>query len=207
MSRTRLESLRRDLRRAVLARRRVLAAIFAALAVVTTVQAARPDTATRSVVVAASDLRAGDTLGASDVETVEVEPDLVPAGAVDPVAPPFGRTLAGPVRAGEPLTDVRLVQAELLAGFAPGTVLATIRVLDPSTAALVEPGDQVDVVGTDPRGGATSVVATDATVVARPAADTTTLGDGAPLVLAVDEPTALALADASVRQQLTILIV
>jgi Flp pilus assembly protein CpaB len=207
MSRTRLESLRRDLRRAVLARRRVLAAIFAALAVVTTVQAARPDTATRSVVVAASDLRAGDTLGASDVETVEVEPDLVPAGAVDPVTPPFGRTLAGPVRAGEPLTDVRLVQAELLAGFAPGTVLATIRVLDPSTAALVEPGDQVDVVGTDPRGGATSVVATDATVVARPAADTTTLGDGAPLVLAVDEPTALALADASVRQQLTILIV
>jgi Flp pilus assembly protein CpaB len=206
MSRTRLEALRADLRRAVLARRRLLAAIFAALAVISTVQAARPETTTRAVVVAAADLEAGDVLQADDVETVQVDPALVPSGAVDPTAPPFGRTLAGPVRAGEPLTDVRLVQAELLSGFPPGTVLATVRVFDPSTAALVEPGDRVDVVGTDPRGDGTTVVASAATVVARPSTDATALGDGAPLVLAVDEVTALELADAAVHQQLTILI-
>jgi Flp pilus assembly protein CpaB len=207
MSRTRLETLRRDLRRAVLARRRALAAIFAALAVITTVQAARPQPTTQDVLVATSDLRAGEVLSADDVESVDVDPGVVPAGAVDAISPPIGRTLAGPVRAGEPLTDVRFVQAELLAGFPPGTVLATIRVFDPATAALVDPGDRVDVVGTDPRGAGTSVVASDAAVVARPASDTTALGDGAPLVLAVDESAALALADAAVRQQLTILIV
>jgi hypothetical protein len=107
------------------------------------------------------------------------------------------------------LTDVRLVQPELLAGFDSGTVLTTIRVYDPTAAALVAPGDRVDVVGTDPRGrGITSVVASGITVVARPASDDDlALGDGAPLVVAVDQTTALTLADAAVRQQLTVLIV
>jgi hypothetical protein len=50
------------------------------------------------------------------------------------------------------------------------------------------------------------VIASDATVVTRPEVDDTGLDDGTPLVLAVDQPTALALADASVREELTILI-
>jgi Flp pilus assembly protein CpaB len=208
VSRSRFDAVRRDLRRAFLTRRRLLAAIFAGLAVVTTVQAARPSPDTRTVVVAADDLRAGDVVAADDLETVELSPALVPDGTVDPARPPLGRTLAGPVRTGEPITDVRLVQPELLAGFGPGTVLTTIRVYDPAAAALVGSGDRVDVIGTDPRGGSTAVVASDVTVVARPASDDgLALGDGAPLVLAVDESTALVLADAAVRQQLTVLVV
>lgn len=207
MSRTRFETVRRDLRRAVLVRRRLLAAIFATLAVVTTVHAARPTATTRAVVVAAADLSAGQVLEADDVEIVRADPALVPDGAVDAAAPPLGRTLAAPIRAGEPLTDVRLVQPALLSGYEPGTVLTTIRVFDPSAAALVQSGDVVDVVGTDPRGNAgAAVIAAGATVVARPASDTTRLGDGAPLVLAVDMSTALTLADAAVRQQLTVLL-
>ena len=123
---------------------------------------------------------------------------------LDPSEPPFGRTLAGPVRAGEPLTDVRLVQGELLAGFEPGTVLATVRVFDPAAVVHLEPGDQVDVVGSDPRGSSTaSVIAPDATVVIPPADDdAVTLGEGAPVMVAVDEATALALADATAAHRL-----
>jgi len=209
MSRTRLHAIRRDLRRALFARRRLLAAIFAALAVVAAIQAARPAPApTQAVLTAATDLRAGDVLSPDDVAVVESAPGLIPDGALDPSEPPFGRTLAGPVRAGEPLTDARLVQGELLAGFDPGTVLATVRVFDPAAATILEPGDRVDVVGSDPRGGLTaSVIASDVTVVIPPVADdTVTLGDGAPVVVAVDQPTALALADAAVRQQLSVLL-
>src|SRR5690606_18100247 len=142
---------RRELRRAVLVRRRLLAALLAALAVVLAVQAARAEPETRPVVVAAGDLAAGEVLSTGDLETVEMAAALVPDGAVDPASPPVGRTVAGPIRAGEPLTDVRLVQPGLLAGFEPGTVLTTIRVDDPAAAALVRPGDRVDVIGSDPR--------------------------------------------------------
>jgi Flp pilus assembly protein CpaB len=185
----------------------MLAAIFAALAVAAAVQAARPaPAATQPVVTAAGDLRA-DVLGPDDVAIVEAEPGLVPEGALDPADPPYGRTLAGPVRAGEPLTDVRLVQSELLAGFGPGMVLATVRVADPAAATLLEPGDRVDVVGSDPRGGGAAVVASDVGVVIPPSADdTVALGDGAPIVLAMDQSAALVLADASVSQQLTVLL-
>ena len=209
MSRTRLHAIRRDLRRALYARWRLLAGNFAALAVVAAIQAVRPaPPPTRVVLTAATDMRAGDVLSPEDVALVESALELIPDGALDPSEPPFGRTLAGPVRAGEPLTDVRLVQGELLAGFEPGTVLATVRVFDPAAAVHLQPGDRVDVVGSDPRGGLTaSVIAPDVTVVIPPAADDAiTLGDGAPVVVAVDEPTALALADAAVRQQLTVLL-
>jgi hypothetical protein len=42
---------------------------------------------------------------------------------------PEGRTLAGPVRAGEPVTDVRLVSPSLAAGY-PGRVLVPVRIAD-----------------------------------------------------------------------------
>jgi pilus assembly protein CpaB len=209
MSSTRVQTFRRELRRTLRARRRPLAAILAALAVVAAVQAARPaPPATRAVVTAAANLRAGDVLEPDDVAVVQVEPALVPEGALDPSDPPYGRRLAAPVRTGEPLTDVRLVQAELLSGFEPGTVLTTVRVFDPAAATLLEPGDRVDVVGSDPRGGLTAeVVAYDVAVVIPPTADdASTLGDGAPIVVAVDQATALALAEAAVRQQLTVLL-
>ncbi len=209
MSSTRIQSFRREIRRTLRARRRPLAAILAALAVVAAVQAARPaPPATQAVVTAAVDLRAGEILEPEDVAVVEIEPALVPEGALDPLDPPYGRSLAAPVRAGEPLTDVRLVQAELLTGFDTDTVLTTVRVFDPAAATLLEPGDRVDVIGSDPRGGLTAeVIAYDVTVVIPPAADdTATLGDGAPVVVAVDHATAIALADAAVRQQLTVLL-
>src|SRR3954452_19155694 len=118
------DSLVRPLRRAVLARRRVLAAALAAVAVAAGVQAARPQPPTRAaVLVAAHDLPAGTLLTAHDVRRAAYAPGSVPSGLADA---PVGRTLAAPLRAGEPVTDVRLVGPALTDGY-PGLVAVPVR--------------------------------------------------------------------------------
>ncbi len=208
MTSQRLRAFRADLRRAIAARRRPLAAIFAAAAVTSGISAARPPPPpTTPVVVATRDLPTGTLLGADDVDTVAWASDTVPSGALDVL--PLAATVAAPVRAGEPLTDVRLVQPGLLAGHPPDSVLTTVRIADPAAASVVHVGDAVDVVGADPQAQtAATVVASGVRVVAIPAAsaDAMTVSDGLVLVVAVDESTALRLADAAVRLQLSVLL-
>ena len=208
MTSQRLRAFRADLRRAIAARRRPLAAIFAAAAVASGISAARPPPPpTAHLIVATRDLPTGTLLGADDVDTVAWVRDTVPSGALDDL--PLGRTVAAPVRAGEPLTDVRLVQPGLLAGHPPGSVLATVRITDPAAASVVHVGDAVDVVGADPQAQtAATVVASGVRVVAIPAefANAMTVSEGVVLVVAVDESTALRLADAAVRLQLSVLL-
>src|SRR4051794_23064350 len=107
MARDRLTALLRPVRRAVLARRRLLAAALTAVAVASGIRAvAAPPAAAVPVRVAARDLPAGMVLAAGDLRTTGFAPASVPDGlSVDAV----GRTLAAPLRAGEPVTDVRLV--------------------------------------------------------------------------------------------------
>lgn len=210
MTSPRLAAFRTDLRRAIAARRRPLAAILAAAAVVSGISAARPPPPpTTPVVVSTRDLPTGTQLDADDLDTVWWASDTVPAGALDADDLPLGRAVAGPVRAGEPLTDVRLVQPSLLAGYPPESVVATVRIADPATAGVVHVGDVVDVVGADPQGRTVaSVVARGVRVVAMPpaSADAMTVSDGIVLVVAVDADTALRLADAAVRLQLSVLL-
>jgi len=133
--------------------------------VVAGVHAARPaPPATVPVTVAARDLVSGTVLTADDLVIrrypAAVAPVGSPAGAV-------GRTLAGPVRAGEPVTDVRLVSPSLAAGY-PGRVLVPVRIADADAVSLVRVGDRVDVVAADPRRGQASAVAVAVRVVALP---------------------------------------
>ena len=65
-------------------------------------------------------------------------PELVPAGAVRDLAAADGRVLVGAARAGEPLTDVRLVGAGLAAGGSAAAV--PVRLGDAAVAALLVPG-------------------------------------------------------------------
>jgi hypothetical protein len=59
--------------------------------------------------------------------------------------------LATALRRGEPLTDVRVLGPGLLAQAPSGTVAVVVRPGDPAAAALVRPGEQVDVLaGADP---------------------------------------------------------
>lgn len=157
---------RRAVRRAVLSRRRPLAAVCVALAVVAGVNAARPaPPPTVAVRVAAHDLVSGTVLRPDDLVVRHYPAAVAPLGSVTDAV---GRTLAGPVRAGEPVTDVRLVSPSLAAGY-PGRFLVPVRIADADVVSLVRVGDQVDVVAADPRRGDAFAVAVDVPVVALPA--------------------------------------
>jgi len=110
-----------------LALRRVVAALLTLLAVVLALRPA-PAAAGPSVgvLVATHDLPPGVLLTAADLRLAALPPDAVPSGALRDPAAAAGRVLAGPARAGEPLTDVRLLGPE-------NTWLASG---DPSAAAV-----------------------------------------------------------------------
>jgi Flp pilus assembly protein CpaB len=167
--------LRRAVRRTVLARRRPLAAGCAAVAVLAGVHAARPPAGdTVAVTVAAHDLASGTVLGPSDVAARRFPAGSAPTG---PQIRVVGRTLAGPVRAGEPITDVRLVTPGLVAGF-PGRVALPVRIADGDAVGLLRVGDHVDLVAADPRSGSATYAAVDVPVLALPAPSNPDSGSG-----------------------------
>ncbi|MDQ4084511.1 MAG: hypothetical protein M3165_01710, partial [Actinomycetota bacterium] len=111
-----------------------------------------------------------------------------PAGTAHTPRRWLGRILAAPVRAGEPITDVRLVGPGLVAGYGPGVVAAPVRIADADSVSLVRVGDRVDVLAPDPAGELpTSVAVGRASVVAIPQPDDELGGtaSGALIVLAV----------------------
>lgn len=161
------------MRRAVLRRRRVLAALCAAGATLAAVRVVAPPPAeTVEMMVAARDLPAGAVIGAGDLRGAEVPADAVPAALA---ASPVGSTLAAPLSEGEPVTAVRLVGPDLTSA-APGTTAVPVRFSDAGQAALLDVGDRIDVLATDPQERMTTEVAADVVVLALP---TATDGDGA----------------------------
>jgi Flp pilus assembly protein CpaB len=194
---------RRAVRRVVLARRRPLAALLAAAAVIAGVHELRtPPPDVEAVLTAARDLPAGVTLGRDDLVTVDYAAGTAPAGLADDAV---GRILAAPVRAGEPLTDVRLVGASLAAAY-PDSVAVPVRLPDAGMAALLRVGDRIDLVAADPQGSVARVVATDLAVVALPAPDEEATSSGLPgrlVLLAAPEAAREDLAQAAVTGFLT----
>ena len=188
------------------ARHRVLlAAGLAAASVATGLSAVAPTAEpTTGVLTAARDLAAGAVLQPGDLVTARLPDALVPAGALTDPATVAGRLVAGPVRRGEPLTDVRLLGAALLPSGAD--VAVPVRLAEPATAALVTPGDRVDVLAASPEGGvAASVVATGLAVLSVPA-PSDLAAEGALVVLAASRPTAARLAAAAVTGRLSVAV-
>lgn len=202
--RDRLAVVRRTLRRTLLARRRLLAALLTAVAVAAGLHAAAAEPPARvAVTVAARDLPSGTVLSAGDVRRAEFAPDSAPEGLA---AEPVGRTLAAPLRAGEPVTDVRLVGPALTDGY-PGLVAVPVRLPDAGTAALLRVGDRIDLVSADPEGGPAAVVAESVPVLALPGTpdEAGATGLTGRLVVVGTAPGDVArIADASVRTFLTI---
>jgi pilus assembly protein CpaB len=200
----------RDLRRAVRSHRRLLAALCTAAAVAAglTVVAPAPPAST-TVLSAARDLTAGHALALDDLSPLELPPSAVPAGALRPGAAVLGRIVAGPVRRGEPLTDVRLVGAALLARLPDsGLVAVPVRIADPGAVALLRAGDRVDVLAAAEGQPAAAVVAADALVVTVPAEDGSAgpLDGGALVVLATTPETARRVAQAAVSARLSVTV-
>jgi len=204
-ARDRLGRLTLPARRAVLRRRRPLAALLAAVAVAAGLQAAAPPAPPRTgVLVAARDLPSGVLLAPGDLTRVAFAPGSVPDGLA---AGAVGRTLAAPLRRGEPVTDVRLVGPALARGH-PGLAALPVRLPDAAMAALLRVGDRIDLVAADPQGSPARVVATDVPVLALPAS-TEASGVTGPLpgrLVVVGVPTSQVpeVADAAARYFLTI---
>jgi Flp pilus assembly protein CpaB len=190
----------RLLRRRVLARRRLLAALCVGGAVTAGLHAvSAPPPPTAVVMTAAHDLPAGTVLEESDLRAAHWPPEGVPEGLVDDAV---GRVLAAPLREGESVTDVRLVGGGLAAAH-PELTTMPVRLPDSGLVGLLSPGDRIDLLATDPRGGTSEVVAQDALVLATPppgdGGSATAEPPGALVVLGVEPTAAPGVAEASVR--------
>jgi len=204
--------------------RRLLAGLAAALSMgLLGLTLQPPAQATRAVVVAATDLAAGQALGPGDLTVAEVPQGVLPGGVRTQPDQLVGRVLAAPMARGEAIADHRLTPQPAWS-VPTGTLPMPVRFADHGAAALLETGQWVDVVAAEGPGfegsptGATSaqVVAHDVLVlsVIKPDRGSGGLLDGpsagvdaGPLVmLAVDQPTALALAGSQARASLTFLI-
>lgn len=146
---------------------------------------------TAGVVVAARDLPVGRVLHATDLRLAPWPAALGPPGAAHRVRARVGARLAGPLRAGEPVTTTRLVGASLTDGLEPGLVAVSVRLPDAHLSDLVHPGDRVELLAT-PRDDLTLDTGSP------PPAEVAVLADHAP-VLAVlpgntDDPGALVIA-------------
>ncbi|HJU97875.1 MAG TPA: Flp pilus assembly protein CpaB [Jiangellaceae bacterium] len=202
----RLGRLRR-LARTVGWHRRLLAAGLAAGAVALALQAAEPKAIpTLPVLTAARDLPGGVTLGPDDVRVVDVPSAAVGSGVLGSPDAAVGRVLAGPVRSGEPLTDVRLLGPGLLAGWGNDVVATPVRVADPGVVGLIQPGDRVDLLAAPASGGGeVIVVARSVPVLAVPSLpDQGVLAEGALLVVAATNGQAAAAAQAAVSSRLSV---
>lgn len=207
--------LARELRRAAAWHRRLLSAGLLAAAVAFALQAASPDPPPgRRVVVVRHDLPGGRVVAPGDVAVRELPAGAVPTGALHAPGEVDGRTLAAPARAGEVLTDVRLVGRSLLASYADPLVAAPVRIADAASARLLRPGDVVDVLAAgadDAIGDQARLVASAVEVITVPSVPRDALGvndptGGALLVVATTDQTAARLAQAAVSQRLSIVV-
>ncbi len=125
--------------------RRVLAGALVALAAVLFVDDGAGDDRV-DVITAGRDLTPGTVLTPADVVVSEWETASVPEGALTDTGAVDGQTLTGPVRAGELLTDVRLLGSRT-ATTALGTEarVVPVHLADAGVSDLLREGDQVDV--------------------------------------------------------------
>lgn len=116
------------------------------------------------VVTLTKDLTVGSTLSRADLKVVNLT--TAPDGALASIDQAAGRTLAGPARRGEVLTDLRLV-ASTGPDPGPGRVAVPVRPADPATLDLLGPGMHVAVIAVGEKGAATTID-TDAIVLSLP---------------------------------------
>src|SRR3954468_11926655 len=204
---TRLPRALRRIRRTVLARRRVLAGVCAAVAVGAALPAnAAPAPPRTPGLTAARDLAGGTVVHPGDLRRIPFDPDSVPNGTLTSATAAVGRTTTGPIRAGEPITDARLLTASLLEGY-PGLVAVPVRIGDAGAVRLLRVGDRVDVLAADPQGdSAATVVGRDVPVLAIPSSadGTPGLSNGALVVLGLPDSSVRAVAQASVASFLSV---
>ena len=160
------------------------------------------------VLTASQDIPAGVPVRADDLVRTPYDPDSVPAGVLPSAAAAVGRTTTAPVRAGEAITDARLLTASLLHGY-PGLVAVPVRIGDPAAVRLVRVGDRVDLLAADPQGETSArVLGHDVPVLAIPRAteESPGLTNGALVVVGLTDGAARIIAQASVTAFLSLVL-
>jgi Flp pilus assembly protein CpaB len=117
-------------------------------------QGPKPTVAT---VVATVDMPAGHIVGSSDVQVVGWPAEAHPAAAASSPQTLLGRRATAPIRAGEPLTDQRVVGPSVLAGAGPGQVAVALSPDPLTSSGVIRPGDRVNLVGQTETGPRTLV--------------------------------------------------
>lgn len=203
------------------ARKALAAALLATAALLAFAPGESDASRTSPVVVTARDVATGTTLRVADVSLARLPPDAVPTGALTTTDAAVGAMLAGSARAGEPLTDARLVGGGVFTGTegAAGsrtdnvttdpddTATVPIRLSDVAITGLLRPGMRVDVITADDTSDEGRVLASDATVVtvtARGETSQTAARDGPLVLIALPADTATQVAAASLRQPVTV---
>jgi len=208
-----LAELLHTVRRTIDWHRRTIAALLAGVAVFASLSALAPKhPPTLGVWSAAHDLAGGSPIRAADIVLTRIPLTLVPAGALQAGSTVVGRMLAAPVRRGEPLTDVRLLGPSLLAALGrAGQVAVPVRLADgAAAAALARPGEVVDVLAVgsldDSTAADPTVVAAAVTVLTVPGRDGAAGSDAGLVVVAVTPAQASALAVATTRSRLSLVL-
>ncbi len=188
------------IRRFVFLHHRLIASTCAGLAVLAGLSALRQAPDGVGVVVARHDLVSGRVVEKSDlrVATLNAAPDhaLTTSSAI-------GRRVAGPMRAGEPFTDYRVLQPDALDAYGDGAVLTSVSIPDSEGLTGVQVGDRIDVIAVDPHGESKAeVVARDVEVVTIPSVDER---DALTLGIVTTEKVALDLASAGLESRFAVI--
>lgn len=190
----------RRLRRALRARRRLIGVVLLASAAALSLRAVQPPAApSHPVVVAAHAVGTGGVLGADDLRLARYPDGAVPEGALTTLPAAVGRRVTAGLSPGEPLTAARLLDDDARA--APGRVALAVRLPDAGLAGLLRPGERIDLLATDARGGGARTVASDVVVLALPPRAASGPADepGRPVVLEVASAEVADVTDAAVR--------
>ena len=180
-------------------------ALLCGAAVAAFVEAVAPAPPTEvATVVAARDLVAGHVITPDDVRVIDLPPEAVPSHAAAQRETVVGEVVAAPMRAGEAITDRRLVAGSLVAGYPDGSVAAPVRVHDADVVGLLDVGDRVDVYTASPDRRDDPLLILDAPVVAIPTSDDDSAGGL--VVLAVDGSAAARLAQHVAEAPLSVVL-
>ncbi len=118
----------------------VLAPLLVGLATLIAVWAVIPQTSGKPVVVAATNLAAGEEITSADLDIRTYPPALIPDSAHNSIDAVVGAHAAGALSAGAPITDDSLLEK----GTAPeGTVLVPVPAADPAAASIIQTGSRV----------------------------------------------------------------
>ena len=174
--------------------RKIAAVVLATLGVVLFFRG-DPATDTVAVVVSSRDLTPGQVIADSDVEIREIDSKQLPEGVVSDTDLVVGRTVAGPIRSGETVTDVRVLNRRL-AGLSVGTDdarIVPVRLADAAVAEILRSGDVVDVLTVGPD--------TSRSDTPHPDTPNESIADKAPQILAAGAVVALVTTSESTRNQ------